>query len=192
VPIFLDSPMAVEATRIFTRHPECFDVETRQLLADGYDLRLPEMQFLKTAQESMRLNTLAGPAIILSSAGMCNAGRIKHHLANHIGNKKNTILFLGYQAVGTLGRIILERPKSVRIHGRVLPLRAEIASVRGISGHADRNELIQWTDAIPEPPAKIFVVHGDEAAARSLANAFAEKYPRTTVKVPAYGDLEPV
>ena len=192
VPIFLDSPMAVEATRIFASHSECFDAETNRLLADGYQFRLPEMQFLKTAQESMRLNTLSGPAIILSSAGMCNAGRIKHHLANHIGNKKNTILFLGYQALGTLGRTILERPKSVRIHGRVLPLRAEIASIHGISGHADRNELIEWMDAIPSPPPKIFVVHGDEDAASSLAEVFRTKYAQTTVKVPRYGDLEPV
>ncbi|MDD3468514.1 MAG: MBL fold metallo-hydrolase [Thermoguttaceae bacterium] len=188
VPIYLDSPMAVEATKIFTRHPECFDDKTRQLLESGYDFRLPEMQFLRTAQESMKLNTMSGPAIILSSAGMCNAGRIKHHLANHIGNKKNTIMFLGYQAIGTLGRTISECPKSVRILGAIYPVRAEIGSVHGISGHADRGELLRWMEAIPQKPHKIFVIHGEASASQSLADEFHRVYPQTTVTVPKYGE----
>ena len=188
VPIFLDSPMAIEATRIFTRHPECFNAEIHQLLDEGYEFRLPQMQFLQTAQESRQLNSLAGPAIILSSAGMCNAGRIKHHLANHIESKKNTILFLGYQAVGTLGRTIVEKPKTVRILGRIVSVRAEIASIHGISGHADREELLRWIAAIPHPPRKIFVIHGDPRANRALADTFTQEYPETVVTIPAYGD----
>ncbi|MDO5553619.1 MAG: MBL fold metallo-hydrolase [Planctomycetia bacterium] len=186
VPIFLDSPMAVEATMIFKRHKECFDEETMKRAAQGG--RLSNLSLLKTSDESRTLNNLRGPAIIMSSAGMCNAGRIKHHLANHIGNKANTICFLGYQAAGTLGRIIAEGNKSVRIFGQNRKVKAEIASVRGISGHADQKQLLAWFDGIASgAPKHAFVIHGEQKAARTLANLIRQRGQQTQVTVPEYG-----
>lgn len=186
VPIFLDSPMAVEATMIFTRHKECFDEETLAKFNEGS--RLVGLELLKTADESRRLNSLEGPALILASSGMCNAGRIKHHLANHIGDRRNTVLFLGYQSVGTLGRQIVEGNTTVRIHGEMRKVKADIVSVRGISGHADQSELLAWFKAIPEAPAYAFVVHGEEKAAKTYANLLKKESFGTEVILPKYGD----
>ena len=185
-PIYLDSPMAVEATHIFTRHKECFDEETLDRMKKGETLT--GLALLKTTDESKQLNELRGPAIIMSSAGMCNAGRIKHHLANHIGTKVNTICFLGYQAVGTLGRQIVEGATSVRIHGQPQRVRAEIVSIKGISGHADQKELLDWFNAIPNPPKTVFVVHGEEKSAKTLANLIRKESPDSDVVVPDYGE----
>ena len=186
IPIFLDSPMAVEATMIFTRHKECFDEETLEKFKAGS--RLVGLELLKTADESRRLNTLEGPALILASSGMCNAGRIKHHLANHIGDRRNTILFLGYQSVGTLGRQIVEGNPTVRIHGEIRKVKAEVVSVRGISGHADQSELLAWFKAIPEAPAYAFVVHGEEKAAQTYANLLKKESFGTEVIRPKYDE----
>ncbi|MDD3588430.1 MAG: MBL fold metallo-hydrolase [Thermoguttaceae bacterium] len=188
MPIFLDSPMAVEATRIFRRHPECFDEETLQRMHAGETLE--GLSLLETKEESQKLNTLGGPAIIMSSAGMCNAGRIKHHLANHIGYKKNTICFLGYQAYGTLGRQIVEGAKSVRIHGEQRQVRAEVVSIRGISGHADRSELLAWFNAIPKSPSNVFVLHGELKSSQSLADGIRKSAPEAKVSIPEYGHQE--
>lgn len=184
IPIFLDSPMAVEATMIFSRHKECFDEETLEKARVGE--RLAGLELLKTADESRRLNTLDGPCLILASSGMCNAGRIKHHLANHIGDARNTILFLGYQSAGTLGRQIVEGGKTVRIHGEMRKVRAEIASIRGISGHADQSELLAWFMAIPKSPDWGFVVHGEIRSAKTFAALLAKKTPNTKIIVPTY------
>lgn len=186
IPIYLDSPMAVEATMIFKNHSECFDKDAFERYQRGE--KLEGLHLLRTPDESRTLNTMGGPAIIMSSAGMCNAGRIKHHLANHIGNKKNMILFLGYQAYGTLGRQIVGGAKAVRIFGEMRKVKAEIESVQGISGHADQKELLEWFSAISPPPKEVFVVHGEEKAARTLANAIKRRAPESEVIVPKYGD----
>ena len=184
VPIFLDSPMAVEATMIFTRHKECFDEQTLQRFESG--AKIQGLELLKTADESRRLNTMAGPALILSSSGMCNAGRIKHHLANHIGDRRNTVLFLGYQSAGTLGRQIVEGSKSVRIHGEMRSVKAEIVSVRGISGHADQSELLAWYNAIANRPKYTFVVHGEKNSAQTFADLLRKNAPGADIKTPEY------
>ncbi len=188
IPIFLDSPMAVEATMIFSRHKECFDEET---IASLTNLRasLANLRLLKTREESRTLNKMQGPAIIMASAGMCNAGRIKHHLANHIESPKNIVAFLGYQAEGTLGRIILSGASPVRILGESHPVRAEIVTIRGISGHADQSELLAWYSAIPKRPQTTFVVHGEENASAALAEKIRELAPETVVHTPSYGEI---
>lgn len=184
-PIYLDSPMAVEATQIFARQKECFDEKTLELARQAR-VTLRNLHLLKTREESKTLNELEGPAIIMSSAGMCNAGRIKHHLANHIGNPKNTIVFLGYQAEGTLGRQILNGVNPVRILGEHRQVNAEVVSIKGISGHADQSELLGWYSAIPQRPQTTFVVHGDRKASNALAEKIKDIAPNTNVLVPEY------
>ncbi|MBQ7111099.1 MAG: MBL fold metallo-hydrolase [Thermoguttaceae bacterium] len=188
VPVFLDSPMAVEATEIFVRHPECFDEETLALSKRGAQA-LPNLGLLRTSDESRKLNDMKGPALILASSGMCNAGRIKHHLANHIGDAKNSVVFLGYQAVGTLGRQIVDGAPEVRIHGKPRQVRAEIFVIRGISGHADQNELIAWRAAFPTPPKTTFVVHGEKSASQALASKIREREPGAFVYVPEHAEI---
>lgn len=185
-PIFLDSPMAVEATMIFKRHPECFDEETIQRVQEG--VRLQNFSLLRTSDESRELNTMSGPAIIMSSSGMCNAGRIKHHLANHIGYKNNSIVFLGYQSRGTLGHQILDGASEVRIHGQKRKIRAEIVTVHGISGHADQQELLKWIQAIPQAPSQIFIVHGEIKSSQTFAKLIDSKFEQTRTSVPKYGE----
>jgi len=186
VPVFLDSPMAVEATNIFIRHQDCFDQETLQRFNEGR--KIHQIEFLKTADESRRLNTLSGPALIMASSGMCNAGRIKHHLANHIGDKRNMVLFLGYQSAGTLGRQIIEGESTVRIHGEMRKVRAEIVSVRGISGHADQQELLSWYKDLPNSPKFTFVVHGEASSAQTFADLLRENAPGSDIRTPQYGE----
>ena len=188
VPVFLDSPMAVEATEIFVRHPECFDEETLELSKRGAQT-LSNLGLLRTPDESRKLNDMKGPALILASSGMCNAGRIKHHLANHIGDAKNSVVFLGYQAAGTLGRQIVDGAPEVRIHGKPRQVRAEIFVIRGISGHADQNELVAWRAAFPTPPKTTFVVHGEKSASQALASKIREREPDAFVYVPEYGEI---
>ena len=169
VPIFLDSPMAVDVTKIFMDYRELFDVEAMGLVKGGIPpLRFPGLKMLRKTEDSMALNDLKGPAIIMSTSGMCTAGRIKHHLKNHMGNEKNTILFVGYQGHGTLGRVILEGKKMVRIHGREHEVVAKVEQIFGFSGHADRGGLIEWAKAFKTPPKKVFLTHGDGDAAESL------------------------
>lgn len=186
VPIWLDSPMAVEASKIFMRHRECFDEETLR----RYEARaeVSNFHFLTTKEQSMTLNDIEGPGLILSSAGMCNAGRIKHHLANHIGYKRNMVLFCGYQAAGTLGRQIVEGNKRVRINGQFFAVKAEVLTIRGISGHADQSELLKWVGAIPVPPKNIFVVHGETRSSETLRTLLQGRLAGSRVVRPEYGD----
>lgn len=187
LPIWLDSPMAVEASKIFLRHKECFDSDAlHRMTTLSQDVQ--NFNFLTTREQSMTLNNIEGPGIILSSAGMCNAGRIKHHLANHISYKRNMVLFCGYQAPGTLGRQIVEGNKQVRINGQQVVVKAEISSIHGISGHADQQELLEWVDAIAKPPKQIFVVHGEIRSATTFRNLLQERYTESLVTLPAYGD----
>ena len=170
VPVFLDSPMAAAVNDIFRRHRECFDAEAEQTVAGGQSLlRFPSLHVVRLVQESMALNTLKGPAIIMATSGMCTAGRIKHHLAHHIGNPACTILFVGYQAQGTLGRQILEGSPEVRIHGINRLVRARVRQIQGISGHADRAGLLKWLSYFQKPPRQLFLTHGEQQAALSLA-----------------------
>ncbi len=187
IPIFLDSPMAIDVTDIFRRHRDSYDAETWALITKGVPpLRFPGLHFVRKTEDSKRINGVKGPAIIMSTSGMCTAGRIKHHLRAHIGDPNSTILFVGYQGRGTLGRTIVEGKPEVRIHGRQYQVAARIAQIYGFSGHADRGALLKWAGAFKTPPRQVFLTHGEEESARSLAQAIRER--GWDVSVPDYLD----
>jgi len=189
VPVFLDSPMAVEATAIFERHRECYDEETRQLIESGRQpLRFPGLKLVDSVQESKEINRMRRPAIIMASSGMCTHGRIKHHLVHNIERPECTILFAGYQARGTLGRQILEGNPRVRIHGRDWPVRARIEELHGLSGHADRAALERWLGAFTTPPQRLFLTHGEPESSLALADEL-RKSLGWQIRVPEYREV---
>ncbi|MCK9540237.1 MBL fold metallo-hydrolase RNA specificity domain-containing protein [Dokdonella sp.] len=185
--IFVDSPMASEATRITQRHLELFDENARRLAswhALGRDL--PYLHFTASVEESIALNQVRSGAIIISASGMCTAGRIKHHLRHNLGRPECSVLITGFQAQGTLGRRLVDGARQVRIFGNDIPVRASIHTVGGLSAHADRRALLAWTAHFERPPAQTFVVHGEDTAAQALATSLRER-SGWQVSVPAAG-----
>lgn len=188
LPIFLDSPMAVEVTEVFERHPECFDAETAAMISSGHSpLRFPGLKLVDSSEQSREINDLKYPAIIMATSGMCNAGRIKHHLAHNIHRPESTILFVGFQVPGTLGRQILDGAREVRIHGRQWLVKAQVEQIQGFSGHADRSGLLRWLKAFQRPPRRLFITHGEELASLNLAAQVRESLG-WEVSVPHYQD----
>jgi metallo-beta-lactamase family protein len=186
VPIFLDSPMAVDVTAIFGKYQDCFDPDTWGLiLRKQPPLHFPGLKFVRTAEQSKAINSLRTPCVIMASSGMCTAGRVKHHLRQNVERPESTVLFVGYQAHGTLGRQILDRQPRVRIHGRDYRMRAEVAELNGFSGHADRAGLLQWLEGLAAAPQQIFLTHGEASAAASLAEAIHERF-RYPATIPEY------
>jgi len=182
IELYIDSPLAIAATEIFYKHIECYDHETRQFIEHcEHPLKLPNLHFTRTQEESMKLNDLRRNAIIISASGMCEAGRIKHHLKHNLWRPESTILFVGYQAEGTLGRRILDGEKLVTIHGEKIKVRANIRTIETYSAHADRTGLIEWVKNFKYPPKGIFLVHGEEPAQLSLAEALINE-----LKIPVY------
>lgn len=170
--VYLDSPMAVDVTNVFRQHRDCLDQETWELITSGTaPLRFPGLHMSRSADESKRINRMEGPCVIMSTSGMCTAGRIKHHLKRNISDSRNTILFVGYQAHGTLGRQIVDGRETVRIHGKDRAVKASVRQIYGFSGHADRQGLMDWSSHFAKPPRKTFLTHGDEEAALALATA---------------------
>lgn len=169
---YLDSPMSVRATAVFMRNArDCYDEEAMEILDKGKNpILFPGFKALTTSEESKSLNESTESCIIIASSGMCEAGRIVHHLKHNICDRANTIVFTGYQAEGTLGRRILEGAKSVTIHGERIAVRSEIVKLNGISGHADQSGLLSWIDNYAEKPHKVFVVHGDKASSTGFAS----------------------
>lgn len=172
VQIYVDSPMAVEATRVFIRCREFFTDEAFAHVSAAEAtafFEFPNLHYVLTAEESMQLNKLKGGAVIISASGMADAGRIKHHLKHNLWRQESTVLFIGYQAEGTLGRRILEGEKKVRIHGEDVAVRADIARIEGFSGHADQKGLVEWVKSFQnEQPEQIYLVHGEGAALEDL------------------------
>lgn len=176
LPVFVDSPMAAAVTRVFALHPEAYSKEARRLLKAGDEpLEFPGLRMVGSVQESMEINQLKGPAVIISSSGMCTAGRIKHHLSHHISDPRNTVLFVGYQAANTLGRLIQTGVSPVRIFSEWHPVKAEIRTIEGFSAHADLDELLAWYDSLGGVGRQTFLVHGEEEATRSLAGRLRER-----------------
>lgn len=170
VPVYVDSPMAAEAIRVFERHSEGYSDEAQRLLREGDEpLAFPGLRVVSSREESMALNELKGPAVILSASGMCTAGRIKHHLRHNLADPRNTVLFVGYQARNTLGRLIQEGVSPVRIFGEWHPVHAEIVSLESFSAHADREELAAWYRSLGQVRRGTFLVHGEESASLALA-----------------------
>jgi metallo-beta-lactamase family protein len=186
LPIYLDSPMSVDVTDVFRRFHEYFDQETWHLIQSRESpLRFPGLRFAHTVEESKAINRLHDPAIIMASSGMCTGGRIKHHLRANLERPESTILFVGYQSHGTLGRQILDRQAEVRIHGQIHRLKARVAQIHGFSGHADRSTLLKWLSNLKQPPQHVFLTHGEEDAASSLAQAIDASL-HWPVTVPTY------
>jgi len=186
VPVFLDSPMAIDVTDVFRRHRECFDDQTWAMISSGEPpLRFPGLRMTRSAEESKAINKLKEPAIIMASSGMCTGGRIKHHLRRNLVRPECTVLFVGYQVRGTLGRQILEGNPQVRIHGRPWRVRARIEQIHGFSGHADRGALVRWLSALNQPPRRLFLTHGEEEAALALADRVRDQ-KGWEVEVPEY------
>jgi metallo-beta-lactamase family protein len=188
MPYFLDSPMAVDVTEIFRRYQSMFDQDAIDLINSGTaPLRFPGLTMSRSADESKAINETKGPAVIMSTSGMCDAGRIKHHLRRWIEDANSTILFVGYQSEGTLGRLILDGRPEVRIHGRQYKVRAERAQIYGFSGHADRNGLLKWCGELKTPPRQTFLVHGEEQSALDLAKTIGDL--GWSVTVPRYQEV---
>jgi len=176
VPIFVDSPMATRVTKVFALHPEAYSEEAQRLRDAGDEpLEFPGLRLITDVRDSMELNKLKGPAVILSASGMCTAGRIKHHLKHNIADSRNTILFVGYQAAHTLGRHIQSGTNPIRIFGGWFDVKAEIQTIEGFSAHADLDEMLAWYDSLGGVTKQTFVVHGEEEAAESLASRLRER-----------------
>ncbi|MCA9118712.1 MAG: MBL fold metallo-hydrolase [Planctomycetaceae bacterium] len=170
VKVFLDSPMAVDVTNIFRQYRECFDEEAWELIGSNRSpLQFPGLQLARSTAQSIAINNTKEPCIIMATSGMCTGGRIKHHLRRNLSRPESTILFVGYQAHGTLGRLISDGKQEVRIHGRNYEAKAQISRIYGFSGHADRDALLRWIEHLKQAPREIFLTHGEEEAAMSLA-----------------------
>ncbi len=186
IKVYLDSPMAIDVTETFRQFRDCFDEETWRLIAaDKPPLQFPGLHMSRSVEQSKAINSASEPAVIMSSAGMCTAGRIKHHLRRNIERPESTVLFVGYQANGTLGRQILDRRESVRIHGRQYQVRAEVDQIYGFSGHADQPGLLRWLGDYVKPPRRVFLTHGEEDAAATLAEKIESRLGKI-VSVPEY------
>ncbi|MBP3296071.1 MAG: MBL fold metallo-hydrolase, partial [Lachnospiraceae bacterium] len=177
-PVYVDSPLAVEATEVFTKNVEnCFSEEALALVHKGINpITFPGLNLSITSDESKMINFDSTPKVIISASGMCDAGRIRHHLKHNLWRSDSTILFVGYQAVGTLGRIIIDGEKEVKLFGETIEIRAEIMQLAGLSGHADKNGLLEWIRAIGEKPQRVFVVHGDDDNANLFAECLRNEY----------------
>jgi metallo-beta-lactamase family protein len=190
LPVFVDSPLAVNATDVFRMHPEAWDSDVEKFLTeDGRrsPFDYPNMEYVRDVRRSKQLNYMTGPAVIISASGMAESGRILHHLKNNIGNAENTILFVSFQAQETLGRRILEGAKQVRIFGEEYTVRAEVEHINGYSAHADQAELLEWADHFDKTRLqKTFLVHGEEEASFTLAEKLRNQGHRE-VEVPVRG-----
>ena len=185
---FLDSPLAVDITKAFQRHEELFDEEMRKLVAANRSpFDFPGLKMVQSVDDSKAINHIRGTVMIIAGSGMCTGGRIKHHLVTNISRPESTILFAGYQAVGTLGRQIVDGARTVRILGQNYPVRARIVQMPGLSAHADRDELLRWLSGFARPPRQVFVTHGEPASAHAFASLVQEK-AGWAVSVPAYRD----
>ncbi len=186
--VFVDSPMANKVTKVFRDHPELFDEEMTDLLEDNHSpFSFRNLKLVNTVQESKAVNNIRGTSIILAGSGMCTGGRIKHHIANNIHNPSSTLLFVGYQAVGTLGRIILDGAKEIRLFGKNFPMKMKVKRIEGFSAHAGKNELFDWVTNIKNDPRRVFITHGEEDAAEHFSNYLKEKTGWNTF-VPEYKD----
>ncbi|MGD0794991.1 MAG: MBL fold metallo-hydrolase [Dehalococcoidales bacterium] len=184
--VYLDSPMAAKINKVYENFSNLFDQEAKDLLRQNRSpFDLPGLKTVETTEESKALNDIKGTVMIIAGAGMCTGGRIKHHLAANISRPESTILFVGYQAEGTLGLQILDGAKSVRIYGRQYPVRARIVHLQGLSAHADRDELLRWFTALSVKPRHVFITHGEAGAAEKFREFLTEK-TGFEASVPAY------
>ncbi len=184
VNVYIDSPMAITTTQVFRRNAQVFDEETKRYILEGDNpLDFPNLYFTRTSEESMALNTDDTPKIIIAASGMCNAGRILHHLKHNLWNPRNSVVFVGYQANGTLGRRILDGEIEIPVLGEHVMVKAQIYNLEGFSGHADRDGLLEWVQGLQKAPQNIFLVHGEEDSKTALEALIRETtgYPCTAI-----------
>ena len=187
VPIFLDSPMAVSAVSVYCSHLDEHDFEMESLMAEACVLETGSVRMVKTTEESKALNQLKDPCIIISisASGNLSGGRILHHLKSRLPDPRNTVLFVGYQPEGSLGRLISEGKKEVKIHGKQVAVRARIELLDGLSAHADSEEILEWVSHLKHPPSRIFLVHGEPEAQEGLKGKL-EKVITSKIEIPEY------
>ena len=177
MPVYLDSPMAIQVTEIFRHHTAYLDEETRQLIKKGEDpLRLAQIRFTPTTNESMAINTLSGPAIVISASGMADAGRIKHHLKHNLWREGASIVFVGFQAQGTTGRKIVDGAEKVRIFNEDVNVKAKVYTINGFSAHAGQTQLLDWLSHFENRAMQVFLVHGEYSAQQVLAGLMRERF----------------
>ncbi len=180
LPTFLDSPMAISATQIFQRHPECFDEETCKIFKSKNDpFMFPGLHFTRETADSMAINNISGGAVIIAGSGMCTGGRVKHHLKHNLWGRNNSVIFVGYAAYGTLARRIVDGAQQVKIFAEQIPVKAFVFTIGGFSAHADQAELLNWHQQTGSPKTT-FLVHGD----KDVMPIFAKKLQNTTVEIP--------
>ncbi len=176
-PVYIDSPLATSATAVFRRNTDCYDEETRQYIANGKNpLDFPDLHFTQSVDDSKWLNEDKSSKIIISASGMCEAGRIRHHLKHNLWRPESTILFVGYQAKGTLGRQLVEGANKVRLFGEEIAVRSRVESVEGFSGHADCDGLINWIAAMKQKPVKILLVHGEPESTALFSETIGRRF----------------
>lgn len=174
--VFVDSPMALQATRITLKHPECLDKETLELIKnDKFPKNGLSLKFTESVEESMEINKIQSHAVIISASGMCEGGRIRHHLKHNLWRSECSVIFVGFQAVGTLGRRIVEGAKTVRIFGEEIAVNATIYTIGGLSAHADRDGLLDWLGKFKKKPRRVFVMHGEEQTALDFARTIQDR-----------------
>ena len=188
LPTYVDSPMAIDATEIYCAHPEDFDGDMRNMVMNrNCPLHCGDFRLTRSPDESRAINAIRGPVLIISASGMATGGRVLHHLKLRLPDPRTTVLLAGYQAVGTRGRSLQDRAKTVRIFGEDMPIRAHVEAIHGLSAHADADGLMRWLRTASRPPERIFIVHGDPEPARALAGRVGSEL-RWRVTVPAYRD----
>ena len=193
IPIYIDSPLASRTTEVFRRHQECYDEETAHTFTSSGDLFASRyIPFVSSPEDRKRLNSMKGPCVIISASGMCEGGRVVHHLKHAIQDEANVIVFVGFQAEHTLGRKLVEGWDVVPIFGVPTPRRAQIVKLNGLSAHADRQDLLAYVRAIRPGPSKIFLVHGEEKQALSLAAAIQAEQSKIEFTVPHVGSSHEV
>ncbi len=186
--VFLDSPMAIKINEVYKRHSELMSKEVQHLVAEHRSpFNFPGLKLVESVEDSKAINHISGTVIIIAGSGMCTGGRIKHHLVTNIARPESTILFVGYQANGTLGRQIIDGASEVRILGQYYPVRARIVHLGGFSSHADRDGLYRWLSALEKPPRQVFIIHGELEATHSFA-AYLKQNTGWNISVPSYKD----
>lgn len=186
LPMFVDSPMAIQATRVFSHHPELLSPAIRAMGPGIFESGV--LQFASTPAESRAINEVPGPRVIVASSGMAVGGRVLHHLERLLPHPENTVVLVGYQVAGTRGRLLAAGGSAVKMHGREVPVRAQVVQLEGLSAHADRTALVAWFRALGCPP-QVVLVHGEPDSLSGLANALRDAAPATRVVIPALGQV---
>lgn len=188
-PIYIDSPMAIKATKIYAAHPELFDEEAKHLAKSGLlNLDIHHVKTSETADESKALNHMEGTMMVIAGSGMCHAGRILHHLRNHLNNPNTTVIIVGYQGYGTLGRRLVEGEKTVKIFGQEFEVQANIHSLGGFSAHAGQTDLLKWFECVAPAKPRVVLTHGESKGRVPLAKIIEERYGLKP-ELPEYGDV---